>query len=107
MRFSCQLLQIPRLSQAQCPRAQTHPPLSEKLETGENRTHFLKKMERYEYESRDIEIYMAGKCADAESCVVSCSKPFLLQGDGDELLDGEDTMKDLRTTFAGIFGEKK
>ena len=50
---------------------------------------------------------MAGKCADAESCVVSCSKPFLLQGDGDELLDGEDTMKDLRTTFAGIFGEKK
>ena len=32
---------------------------------------------------------------------------FLLQADGDELLDGEDTMKDLRTTFAGIFGEKK
>ena len=38
---------------------------------------------------------------------VSCSEPFVLQGDGDELLDGEDTMKDLRTTFAGIFGEKK
>ena len=40
-------------------------------------------------------------------CFVSFSEPFLLQGDGDELLDGEDTMKDLRTTFAGIFGEKK
>lgn len=25
----------------------------------------------------------------------------------EEILDGEDTMKDLRTTFAGIFGEKK
>ena len=48
MRFSCQLLQIPRLSRVQCPRAQTHPPLSEKLETGESRTHFSKKMERYE-----------------------------------------------------------
>ena len=54
MRFSCQLLQIPMPSQAQCPRAQTHPPPSEKLETGVNRTHFSKKMERYE--SRDIKI---------------------------------------------------
>ena len=44
---------------------------------------------------------------NVQSCCVSCSEPFVLQGDGDELLDGEDTMKDLRTTFAGIFGEKK
>ena len=24
-----------------------------------------------------------------------------------EMVDGEDTMKDLRTTFAGIFGDRK
>lgn len=27
--------------------------------------------------------------------------------DREEMLDGEDTMKDLRTTFAGIFGDRK
>ena len=36
--------------------------------------------------------------------VSSPDKIFLQDG---EILDGEDTMKDLRTTFAGIFGEKK
>ena len=25
----------------------------------------------------------------------------------EEMMDGEDTMKDLRTTFAGIFGDRK
>ena len=27
--------------------------------------------------------------------------------EGEEMMDGEDTMKDLRTTFAGIFGDRK
>jgi len=35
--------------------------------------------------------------------------PFIKEAkdNADTLLDGEDTMKDLRTTFAGIFGERK
>ena len=32
---------------------------------------------------------------------------YIFEDNADTLLDGEDTMKDLRTTFAGIFGERK
>ena len=66
----------------------------------ENRTLFSKKMERYlpfiDYSDSWIERL-------CQYCFIA-KKIFLQE---EEIIDGEDTMKDLRTTFAGIFGERK
>jgi len=67
---------------------------------------------RHRSDSEESESSTVSESSNASSTIKKVGRekqnPFLKEnGKNDEVLDGEDTMKDLRTTFAGIFGERK